>query len=844
MTIRSPHWLLALIAGVGLLTTACDSSSDNGGTTDPGDGPAVVTGHLDSDAGNQSVTPNLNGGANGDASLQSGVQVVQVGTVDDSGQFQLIGSASVEADGSFSIDKITLPDGEPLLVRGMTASSTNVKVMGLIAAADGDNRVVAPLSQETTVEAQTFLALVADGHSASSIDTASLMTWISAELAAAANSDADALADAFVQAQAAWTTTASGLSTSFDAQAAMEARAEAYNDLAVQLDAATSAAAEATAWSDYMMDIAATIETSANVSASVLADADAAAAMTFASEVGANVNASAEGAAQGVGAMISGHSALAAQLDSAAESDASTAVSAQLTTAYQAFFSGIRSAADASAMADVVADLGVALSGHGVDQRDGSVLDALLTASGSAATSTQVEAAISATATASATFETAANAALAAHDGAALANAMVAFRNATQTAISSSITGAAALQGFVTDIAVQLNGQANVQFGLDDILTVVTELGITLNGQLLDVLGLQSGADGLVSGVDGAIVADAATAVLVRLDGTTGEMVTLATGVMTDAMGHFSISDVDREDGALAVAILDGSGEVVGSTLVTGGVDGESDLTIAPITLESTVETMVVAELMAEGMSYDEIDIADVMASVDAAVAASATAEDQVGAVAAGIMVAQEARAEALRTNLEAMHDATLQAAIDLQAALTASTSMAAEAHTALEADIEAAIAATTSASASEMARAEARAQLAFRATVEAIADASSTVSATVDARARIENAMAFETSLEAMLSGMSDVSADRMTELQAAVDAFIGATVRASSQAELDAAGMTFEDAMLGFATTGGSADGFLGELLGTDLGLNAAFQATVQAAFDVAFQAAATWQ
>lgn len=830
--------LLVLVASAGLLTAAAcgDSGSKN-------DGPAVVTGHLDDDSGNQSVTPNLSGAASGDATLQTGVELVEVGTVDDTGAFHQIGEADVAADGSFRIDGIDLPAGEPLLVRGMASAGANVKVMGLVAASSADDRVVAPLSQETTVEAQTFLALIADGHSASSIDTASLMTWISAEVAVSASGDVDALADAFVQAQAAWTTTASGRSSLFDAQAAMAARADAWNALAVKLDAASSASAEASAWADYMAQIDASVATSAKISASVLADANAAAAMAFESQISSSLGAGGEGAARGVGAIISGHAALAAQRDAASGSDGSASVTTQLNTAYQAYFSGIRAASSTSAMTDAYASLAVALSGHGASQRDGSVLAALLTADGSATTAVQLEAAIAATAAASTTFETAAQAALAANDGDALGDAMVTFRAQTDAAIQTSITSASALRGFVSDLAVQLNGQANVQFGLEGVLTAVTDLGVTLSGQLLDILGLQTGADGLVDGLTGAVVADAASAAVVRLDATTGAMVTLATGVMTDANGHFSISDVDAAEGPVGIAFFDQGGALVAGTLLAGGVDGDADASAGPITQETTVELQVVAALIASGVSYDDIDVADVFASVDAAVAASAQSEDQVAAVAAGIMVAQRTRADALGATLAEMHDATLQAAVDLQAELGATTSTASEAYTAFEAQVQAAIAASTEASASEMARAETRAQVALRATVEAIASASSTTSAAIDARARLDNALSLETSLDAMFSGMSEISATRNGELSAAVEAFASATAAAQDRAGLDAAGAAFEDAVLGFGSVGGGDKGLLGGILGTDLSLSVALQATIEAAFDAAFQAAATW-
>jgi len=362
-----------------------------------------------------------------------------------------------------------------------------------------------------------------------------------------------------------------------------------------------------------------------------------------------------------------------------------------------------------------------------------------------------------------------------------------------------------------------------------------------VSGSLIADLGLQSGADALVAGLDGAVLADAATAAVVRLTAT-GEFAVVATGTV-DALGAVEVRDVPTIDGPAALVVFDAQGEVVASALLVAGVTEGDNIASPPLSQESTVETAVVAEMMAHGETYGDIDVAQVFASVDAAVAAAATAEGKVSAVAQGLMVAQMVRAEALASTSATLHTAGMEAAATLQADLAANADGAAQAHADFAATLSADIAAATSSSASTLAGAEARAALAYRATVEAIATASSQTSATVDARGRLASAAAVETSVRAMLAGQADVAAARSAELNAAVDAYVTATATASNRAALDAAGSGFESAMLGLATLTDGASGLLGVILSTDFTAEIAAQASVRAGLEGALDAAAAW-
>jgi len=496
MRIPSTQLYLAILASAALTASACDSGSIQGPDET---GIAVIEGHLDHDSGNQSTTPRLKGSAAGSADLQANVRVVEVNTIGARGALTAIATAQVAADGSFRGEGLTLPSA-PLIVTGKASVAAAAHVLAIIPASDADRRVSPPLSQETTVEARAFLALVVEGRAPASIDAVSLMTWISADLAASASAKTDVLAKAWLKAQAAWSSAANS-SDSAIPQAAARARLDAYAVLSVALDGAADADAEAHAWSTFMRSSTTAVQSQTSLSASVLADADAAAAMVFAHQVGAGIGAEAEAHANGVGAVISGYAAMNAQVASQGSGTASAAIAARLEAAYDGYFTAIQGASSAKTLATATTALGVALTGRGAGRRDGAVLKIVMNgaASGSAAVSTQVEAAFVATAAASATFDVSAGAALAAGNGAQLGTALVNFRQATHSVVTTSFAGTSTVGAFVTDVAVQLGGQARVQFGLDGLLAGVAKLGVKVSGSLIADLGLQSGADALVT---------------------------------------------------------------------------------------------------------------------------------------------------------------------------------------------------------------------------------------------------------------------------------------------------------------------------------------------------------
>ena len=124
----------------------------------------------------------------------------------------------------------------------------------VLASQDGRDLFVAPISPETSAEADTFLALVAAGHPFAEIDAIALMANISAEMASEIESR-EVLAAAVWDAQVAWLSVASeDAGQSVSAPQAPSAKLEAWAALVAELEASPDPTGESSAWTRYELD--------------------------------------------------------------------------------------------------------------------------------------------------------------------------------------------------------------------------------------------------------------------------------------------------------------------------------------------------------------------------------------------------------------------------------------------------------------------------------------------------------------------------------------------------------------------------------------------------------------
>ncbi|MCB9779882.1 MAG: hypothetical protein H6742_15055 [Alphaproteobacteria bacterium] len=195
------------------------------------------------------------------------------------------------------------------------------------------------------------------------------------------------------------------------------------------------------------------------------------------------------------------------------------------------------------------------------------------------------------------------------------------------------------------------------------------------------------------SSVSGVVTFDSAVEVrgqAVRDDGTT-EHIGMAE---VEADGHYQL-DLEAETDDVIIVAFDSEGEIVGATLFgTTGAEDE-DATALPITGETTVEAMVWLQAMVElseehadggAEDVDTISMAEIMARIDAEVAAAVTGTGESGED--GYESAIDALAEAMvalhatqaawigragdDTDFEARDEAMAEATAALAAELTA----------------------------------------------------------------------------------------------------------------------------------------------------------------------------
>jgi hypothetical protein len=158
------------------------------GTAGCGGGTVQVKGKVTDGEGTQSQA--LSSGAlplRGSGAVSSATKV-QAATVGPGGKLTVVGEANVEAQGRYTVD---VPAGEERLVLQAVDASGQVLVSALLdASGEAGSTVAPPMDSESTLEAEVFAQLVADGAAAQTVDTVDVRARINTQMAVAARQGA------------------------------------------------------------------------------------------------------------------------------------------------------------------------------------------------------------------------------------------------------------------------------------------------------------------------------------------------------------------------------------------------------------------------------------------------------------------------------------------------------------------------------------------------------------------------------------------------------------------------------------------------------------------------------
>ena len=137
----------------------------------------------------QSVVSAFAGEGLGGSGTVSAATRVRASTVGQGGQLTLVGEAELSAEGSYSIE---VPEGSERLVLQAVDSSGTVMASALLDAsgAAGTEAVAPPMDSESSLEAEVFVQMVADGAQAAETDTVDVRARINAKMGAAARQGA------------------------------------------------------------------------------------------------------------------------------------------------------------------------------------------------------------------------------------------------------------------------------------------------------------------------------------------------------------------------------------------------------------------------------------------------------------------------------------------------------------------------------------------------------------------------------------------------------------------------------------------------------------------------------
>ncbi len=818
---------------------ACDD-----GPTD--DGPSaelsVVSGAVSDSSGAQSVSAGLSATASSD--LRTQTRSVAVASINVDGSLTVHETTDIAQDGSFSID--TAPRAETFAVLALDASGEVVG--GAIAPSGNASRsevMVGAITQETSAELDVLLELTnRDDKPADDVDSVGLMTLITAEVAA--TSDTMVMSDAAQAASDAELEVFARASTTLTARELGHAKQSAHAELMAQVDADATVSANSTVWSDFYTRLYADVEAATDADHTVQADAAAAAAVAFKAVIAQGGDDDAAAHASASALLNASMADRSAQHVAATRASASANVSASIDTAYTGLMTDLSTSTSADDIQLAYAKLIVRLSGFGNDDAAGeSTLKLFIDERQDVDASVYADLAAAAALTADAAVELQTRldtATTSTTQVDAIASAFVDFEAAASAAFTSALDSEldGDVRAFASAFVLQASGDARSMVDLDVFAGIVVDLGITVSGAISAGVGLQQGLQAAIDGASAIDLEGAVRAELVSLQ-SNGELSVLATGTVDSAARAYSITDVDVSAATdLFVQVIGESDRAIGRVAVDADaiVNSETDYVARrSMDHETTTQVDVVAELVARGMTTDEIDHAAVESTIDAAVAAAVVSEADIDSLATAIVVASEVHARLLATSTSDLNSASAEALANLEVELSALTDAdrdaAGDLFVAFDSAVRASHMAESGVSGSEMADAEAAAATTFSAALEAMATNNSDLVAAGNVRAYIESSSALAAANSARLSE-STLSSDASTQLSAAVDTFHDAMIDAEGMADVASSAQVFTDAMVGADASG--------SLMGDLINSNGALDLLAAAEVDAGLTAAAT--
>jgi hypothetical protein len=150
---------------------------------------AEVRGRISDAEGSQRQGFQVPGGGLGGSGTVAAASKVRASTVGQGGSLEVVGEADVSAQGSYTLD--VPADQQRLVIQAVDASGTVVASALLEASGTAESSVVAPpMDSESSLEAQLFIQMVADGTQAAQIDVVDLRSRVTADMAVAAQQGA------------------------------------------------------------------------------------------------------------------------------------------------------------------------------------------------------------------------------------------------------------------------------------------------------------------------------------------------------------------------------------------------------------------------------------------------------------------------------------------------------------------------------------------------------------------------------------------------------------------------------------------------------------------------------
>jgi hypothetical protein len=297
------------------------------------------------------------------------------------------GSATTDANGSFSL---RVPaNTSNLVIKATKGALTRFVVMSQSVAADGQT-TVKPMTTESSVEAQVYAKMVADGAQATAVDTVTLMERISSEAAEQAKENEAAIAALATSLRHSQEARLSALKAQGETEAelavAYSAQVTAYAEWSARVQAATTIQSAQEAYAEYRDRlISAYTQAGVTVESQMKAnDAAAAAMLRFAGSSGSTLKLAIAKEAARQKAQLRHHAAeialvalkaSQARLAAAADASAQVSISVDAASDLSAINQAFQAYHDAmlAVLSGVVGDAHGSVAVAAVTEADGSI---------------------------------------------------------------------------------------------------------------------------------------------------------------------------------------------------------------------------------------------------------------------------------------------------------------------------------------------------------------------------------------------------------------------------------------------------------------------------------------